>query len=72
MILSQSQVLDSNSQYGADDNHHFTMKESEKARLMGLLTIAVAICAGQKADHYYQNNNRSIESLSIGLNQWIV
>ncbi len=44
----QSQVLDSNSQHGADNNNYFTAKRSEKARRMGLPTKAIAICAGKK------------------------
>ncbi len=72
IIPSQSQVLESNSQYRADDNNHFTAKENEKARCIGLPTKAVAIYVGKKADHYYQNNYWSSKLLLFGLNQWIM
>ena len=34
---------------------------------MGLSTKAIAICAGKKASHYYQNNERSGKLLPIKL-----
>ena len=72
VILSHRQVFDSNSQHGADDNNHFTTKWREKASRMRLPTKAVAICAGKKAGHYCQNNDRGGKSLPVGLDQCIV
>ncbi len=72
MLPPQSQVLENNSQHGADDNNYFTMKGSEKARCIGLPTKAVAIYTGKKADHYCQNNDRGGKSLTVELNQSIV
>lgn len=49
VILSQSQVMDSNNQHGVDDNNYFIVKESKKARRsMDLPTKAVAIYIKKK------------------------
>ena len=72
IILPQNQVLDSNSQYRADDNNNFTIKKNKKARCMDFLTKAMAICAGKKASHYCQNNDQGGKLWLIGLNQWIL
>ncbi len=69
IISPQSQVLDSNNQHGADNNNHFTAKESEKARHIGLPTKVIAIYIGKKAGHYYQNNDQDNKSLPVRLNQ---
>ena len=58
-----------NSPHEADDNNYFTIKVSEKARYMSFLTKVIAICAGKKAGHYCQNNDRGSKLLHIGLNQ---
>ena len=69
VLLPQSQVLDSNSQYRIDNNNHFTVEKREKTRCMGLLTKAVGICIRKKISYYYQNNDHDGKSLLVGLNQ---
>ncbi len=72
VILSQSQVFNSNNQYRVNNNNHFTRKKIEKVRNIGFSIKAVVIYTRKKECYYCQNNYWSNKLLSVRLDQYII